>query len=329
MRAESRGGVDAPGANAGDEMVGAIAGVLAEVDPGAGGSPSASSGPFGNLTLQKAHAIGHAVWLQLREQGAKVLCNELIHERRALYKKPDMTYFGGDATRWIWLEKIDREPVEEEDEKTATANAGGSASGSGTLAQGKGSAKPPRQGKITGVTQVMTMDATLYDMGGGGLDFSDIVARGPGRLESRPDLKEPVERIAIWQDEMTIQNILGPNSQLVRKMITLTGTRPSFVDTVKEASIDSAERIHRLAQAEACDESEGDGPCQRTHRRRGSRSGDGALAVGLGPACRRHGPIRRTEDKRRHGGWGPPDGAAPGVPRRPLPRTRQEDGGAR
>src|SRR5262249_47811532 len=38
-------------------------------------------GLFGNLTLQKAHATGHVVWLQLRKQAAKVRCTELIHER--------------------------------------------------------------------------------------------------------------------------------------------------------------------------------------------------------------------------------------------------------
>ena len=65
------------------ELLGAVVGGLALVDPGAGGDAGSDSGPFGNLTLQKAHATGHAVWLQLREQGAKVLCNELIHERRA------------------------------------------------------------------------------------------------------------------------------------------------------------------------------------------------------------------------------------------------------
>src|SRR5262249_13195095 len=65
-----------------------------EAEAGAG-STGASKGLFGNLTLQKANATGHAVWLQLREQEAKVLCVELIHERRAPYK-PDRTYFRGD-----------------------------------------------------------------------------------------------------------------------------------------------------------------------------------------------------------------------------------------
>ena len=41
-------------------------------------------------------------------------CNELIYERRSPYE-PDMTYFRGDVTRPMWLEKVDREPVEPDD----------------------------------------------------------------------------------------------------------------------------------------------------------------------------------------------------------------------
>lgn len=211
-------------------VLGAIVGVLALVAPDAGSSPAEGSSPFGNLTLQKAHAIGHAVWLQLREQESKVLCNELIHERRAPYE-PDRTYFRGDATRQVWLEKIDRDPVEADDAKTAKTVNGSPA-------------KRPKKGKISGVTHVVTVDVTLFDMGGGSMDLSDIVARGPGKLETRPDLKEPVEQIAIWQDELTVQNFLGPDSQLLQKKVTLTGSRPSFVDSVKKTSIDSAQIIY-------------------------------------------------------------------------------------
>ena len=84
-------------------------------------------GLFGNLTLQKAHATGHAVWLQLRQQGSKVRCNEMIHDRRMPYR-PDSTAFRGDKTRPIWLEKIDYEPEESGEDgartRTATASPG-------------------------------------------------------------------------------------------------------------------------------------------------------------------------------------------------------------
>jgi hypothetical protein len=230
----------------GGDGVGAVAGDVNQVKPGAGkgdetgSAPSAgaSSGPFGNLTLQRAHGTGHAVWLQLREQGTKVRCNELIYERRYPYE-PDLTYLRGDVTRPMWLEKIDREPVGSGDEKTRTADGTRSTSSPGQLAQ----AGRPRQGKITGVTHVLTLDATIFDKGEG-LDLANIIARGPGRLESRPDFQEPVERIAVWQDELTIENILGPESQLLQKKVVLTGTRPYFVDTVQKTSLDSGESIY-------------------------------------------------------------------------------------
>ncbi len=207
-------------------------------DTAAAPSAGASQGPFGNLTLQRAHATGHAVWLQLREQGTKVRCNELIYERR-FPGAPDMTYFRGDVTRPMWMEKIDREPVAPGDDKTQIANGTSSASSAGQLAQ----ATRPKKGKITGVTHVLTLDATILDQGNGP-DLANIIARGPGRLESRPDFQEPVERIAVWQDELTIENILGPESQLLQKRIVLTGSRPYFKDTVQNTSLDSGESIY-------------------------------------------------------------------------------------
>src|SRR4029077_7670322 len=56
------------------------------------------SGLFGNLTLQRAYATGHAGWLALPDTGLKLRCNELIHWRQVPYK-PDLTYFRGDRTR--------------------------------------------------------------------------------------------------------------------------------------------------------------------------------------------------------------------------------------
>ena len=57
-------------------------------------------GLFGSLTLERAHATGHAVWLYLPTDGIKLRCNELIHMHRAPYK-PDLTYFRGDLTRQL------------------------------------------------------------------------------------------------------------------------------------------------------------------------------------------------------------------------------------
>ncbi len=171
-----------------------------------------SSNPLGGLTLQRVHATGHAVWLYLPAQGIKLVCNELIHERRLPYK-PDQTYFRGDRTRSLQLEKVD-----------VVAEEG------------------PDKGKITSVTNIWTVDATLFDSGVG-LDAANVVAHGPGRLETRADRNKPVERIAIWQDSLIVHNRLGSKNEVVHKVIDLTGTRPCFIDCLEKTSLDSASWI--------------------------------------------------------------------------------------
>ncbi len=171
------------------------------------------TGLFGNLTLQRAHATGHAVWLSLPANGIKLRCNELIHLKLGP-SKPDRTYFRGDLTRPLELEKVD--VVENEED--------------------------PDQGLVTSVTHIRTVDATMYDRGNG-MDAADVVANGPGRLETRPGRDQPVERIAIWQDKFYLQNELGPEGQILRKLIVLTGKRPCFIDQAKKSSLDSAQLI--------------------------------------------------------------------------------------
>jgi len=169
-----------------------------------------NTGLFGNLTLQRAHATGHAVWLSLPAQGIKLRCNELIHLKLAPFK-PDRTYFRGDFTRPLELEKVD--VVENEED--------------------------PDEVEVTSVTHIRTVDATMYDRGNG-MDAADVVANGPGRLETRPGRDQPVERIAIWQDKLYLQNELGADGQILRKLIVLTGKRPCFIDQAKKSSLDSA-----------------------------------------------------------------------------------------
>ena len=165
---------------------------------------------LGGLTLQRAHATGHAVWLLLPAQGVKLRCNELIHFRQAPYK-PDQTYFRGDRTRPLELEKLS--VIEEEG---------------------------PDQGKISSVTNIWTVDATMFVDNRTGMDAADVVAHGPGRLETRPDRGQPVERIAIWQDKLILQNQLDAQGQVVRKFVDLSGNRPCFIDKLQDTMIDSA-----------------------------------------------------------------------------------------
>jgi hypothetical protein len=182
-------------------------------EPSAGQAPAQNAGLFGNLNLQRAHATGHAVWLSLPTQGVKLRCNELIHTKLAPYK-PDRTYFRGDLTRPLELEKID--VVENEGD--------------------------PDQGEVTSVTHIWAVDATMFDSGNK-MDAADVVANGPGRLETRPGRDQPVERIAIWQDKFYLQNEVSTDGRILHKQIVLTGKRPCFIDQAKKSSLDSAQLI--------------------------------------------------------------------------------------
>jgi hypothetical protein len=171
------------------------------------------SGLFGGLTLKRAHATGHAVWLYLPADGIKLRCNELIHMRQTP-EKPDLTYFRGDLTRPLELEKID-------------------------LVQDVDS---PDRGKVKSITHIRTIDATTYDKGFG-FDSADVVATGPGRLDIQPGRGQPIGRTAIWQDKLTVQNEVDTDGKIKQKIILLTGNRPVFMDNSRGSSIDSARSI--------------------------------------------------------------------------------------
>ncbi len=186
----------------------------ATIEPGPSGD--ANQGLFGGLTLQRAHATGHAVWLILPKNGIKLRCNEMIHSRQ-LPIKPDQTYFRGDRTRPVEIVKVD---VQHNDDAEETAD----------------------QEKVTSVTNIWTVDLTLFD-NGDGMDAANVVAHGPGRLETRPDRDQPVERIAIWQDKLIVINTLDSDNKLLHKKIDLTGNRPCFIDSLQKTSLDSASWI--------------------------------------------------------------------------------------
>jgi hypothetical protein len=171
------------------------------------------SGLFGGLTLKRAHATGHAVWLYLPADGIKLRCNELIHMRQAP-EKQDLTYFRGDLTRPLELEKID-------------------------LVQDIDS---PDHGKVKSITHIRTIDATTLDKGFG-FDSADVVATGPGRLDIQPGRGQPIGRSAIWQDKLTVQNEVDTDGKIKQKIILLTGDRPVFMDNSRGSSIDSAKSI--------------------------------------------------------------------------------------
>ena len=157
--------------------------------------------------------------------GIKLRCNEMIHVRQ-LPLKPDMTYFRGDRTRPVEIVKVDVEQVDEEDEG-------------------------PDQGKVTSVTNIWTVDATLFDSGAG-MDAANVVAHGPGRLETRPDRDQPVERIAIWQDRLIVKNKLGPNNEVLHKVIDLIG-KPTLLHRQSSKDVDRLGVVDPgMAQTQTC-----------------------------------------------------------------------------
>lgn len=183
-----------------------------------------TKGMFGDLTLRRAKASGHAVWLQLPAEGAKIRCNELLHDI-APPGGQNMTYFRGDATRKLTVEKYDF--VEERPE----------------------GADGPVTRKAKSITRVWTIDATLVDSGSG-MQSANLFTHGPGLLETRPvpgQADSPVQDVppdqtATWQDLMMVKNFLGPDGAIAQRKIVLKG-RPRVVDRLQQSSIDAVDTI--------------------------------------------------------------------------------------
>jgi len=174
-----------------------------------GNAPAGESGT--SLTLRRADATGQNVWLVSAAQGVKARCNELIH-KKLFPGAPDETYFRGDTTSRLVIEKED----------VATEG--------------------PDKGKVTSHTLIRTVDATIFDDGRGN-ENATIVARGPGELESRPGRDQPVERTARWLDQLTLQTEVPPAARpgdkpVALKRLTLTG-RPAFADLTSKTSLDA------------------------------------------------------------------------------------------
>ena len=97
----------APGAPAPNPELGTSTTTTNAAGTGAeAGPPAESDDSLGGLTLRRAVATGHAVWLQSLSQGTKSRCNELIYKKLAP-EKPDETYLRGDPATKLWVEKVD------------------------------------------------------------------------------------------------------------------------------------------------------------------------------------------------------------------------------
>lgn len=172
--------------------------------------PEEARGPLASLALHEAHATGHAVELISPAQGVKVRqCNELIYTK-VPGKNPgetdDETYLRTDLTQKLLVEKLEI-PIE-----------------------------GPDKGKVMSVTQVRCVDAKIFQNGAQS-DQATIVARGPGILETRPALDKPVDRTAVWNDELIYRPIHNEQGEL-RKQITLTDS-PKFHDIQAQTTLDA------------------------------------------------------------------------------------------
>jgi len=179
-------------------------------------------GAFGGLTLRRVKASGHAVWLQMPGQGAKILCVELLH-----YKDPssgkNTTVFNGGGPRKLWVEKAD-----------LAAAAPAPAPGAAPAAPGS-------------VTHIWCSDATLTD--DGDPNRATLVANGPGLLETRPapaanepPRDVPPARTATWRDQLWVQNEKVEEGAVPGRILVLKGS-PKVEDRDKGASLESADSI--------------------------------------------------------------------------------------
>ena len=160
----------------------------------------------------------------LPAQGTKIRCNELIHKVGPPGGE-NLTYFRGDATRKLIVEKLDY--VEDRPE---------------------GPDGPVRR-KVQSVTRIWTIDATLVD-NGGGMEASNLFAHGPGLLETRPagaqadsPLKDvPPDRTVAWQDLLVVKNVLGPDRTISQRELVLKG-RPRITDRLQASSLDAEDTV--------------------------------------------------------------------------------------
>ena len=219
-------------------------------------------------------------------QGIKLRCNQMIHVRQLPFK-PDTTYFRGDRTRPVEIVKVD--VVER-----------------GRARSREGHGESPTSGRST----------RHFSIGDAGMDAADVYAHGPGRLETRPDRDQPVERIAIWQDTLIVKNKLGPKNEVLHKVIDLSGNRPCFIDNLQKTSIDSASWIQVwLKPKPAVPPEPGSGSTALAGHAVSGQHGDvptTIASVDQTESLILRWPIERQQRERFEGGNGrrqPPDGA--------------------
>ncbi|QEH32040.1 hypothetical protein OJF2_05090 [Aquisphaera giovannonii] len=209
----------------------ADAGAVAASKPaGDAAAQGEEKGLFGDLTLRRVKATGHAVWLYLPSQGAKIRCNELIH-KVAMPDQEGLTYFRGDTPTRAGgspgTPKLEVTKIDYAEERPQGADG------------------PVKRTPVS-VTRIWAVDATLIDNGSGSMETANLFAHGPGYLETRPipapgkaPAKDaPPDRTMSWQDSLEIKNLLGPDKLIARREIIVKG-RPHIVDSLRQSSLDA------------------------------------------------------------------------------------------
>lgn len=170
-----------------------------------------SGGPLSDLTIRRAVATGHAVWLESKSQESQARCGELIYDK-LLPRQPDKIFLRAQPGQKLDFRKIER--VQE----------------------------GPDRGKIQTVTKIQSAMATIFDDGKSG-GASTIIAEGAGELQMQPALDQPADRTATWQDKLQVETLESPvKDDRVHKKISLFG-QPELIDHHRGARLDSRKEI--------------------------------------------------------------------------------------
>ena len=189
---------------------------------------------FGDLTLDRVHATGHAVWL---------LSTQPWREDRLQRDDPR-----GGPTRWPERDLLPhRLPAQ-------ALAAGEVRFRRRSRPQGQNG---PVQREAESVTHVWAADATLFDTGGD-MDRATSLHAGPGawrRALSRTDAASlrqgvPADRIVTWQKSSFSRTRFARAREIAEKVLILTG-KPWIFDRLKQSLAQGGRHDRDLAGAQA------------------------------------------------------------------------------
>ena len=171
------------------------------------GTEEEATGPVSELSLVTARATGHAVFLTSPGRGIKGVGEELMYKRNAPIAD-DLIYFSG--SRQTDLERTN-------------------------YVVGKD--KVPR---VESVDRLRAKDLNIFQRPDG---QANVVARGPGRMETRASKDDSIARTAVFTEEMQVVNLKMADGT-PRRRLTLKG-KPS-VDSAAQGRLSARDQIIAL-----------------------------------------------------------------------------------